>query len=280
MNQVSSVPEMAALAAGWRSTGKTVALVPTLGSVHAGKQALIRAAAERADVAVVSVFANPLQFGANETQAPYVQDAAGDLRACETAGAAVAFTPAQGEILPKGFSTTVVEEALSKPLCGASRPAHFRGVATITLKLLNVIRPDAVLFGQKTAQRAAVVRKVIQDLGGSTEVVVVPTVREPDGLAVGTANRHFTENQRREALALSQALFRAKEMVGAGTRSPDRLIAEATHILGQHRRVRPIYVSVVDSVTLESCREVRPGRDMLAVAAWVDEARLIDNTIL
>ncbi|MGH7995167.1 MAG: pantoate--beta-alanine ligase [Opitutaceae bacterium] len=280
MKQVSSVSEMAALAAEMRSAGRTVALVPTLGAIHAGKAALVRAAADRADAVVVSLIVNPLQFGANESAAPYLRDPGGDLRACEEAGAAVAFTPPAGELLPKGFSTSVVEDTLSRPLCGQSRPAHFRGVATVTTKLLNLVRPDVVLFGQKTAQRAAVVRKVIEDLCGAAEVIVVPTVREPDGLAVGTANRSFTDSQRKEALALSQALFRAKEMVGSGTRSPDRLVAEVTHILAQHRRVRPIYVSVVDAATLEPTREVRPGADMLALAAWVDEARLIDNALL
>jgi pantoate--beta-alanine ligase len=280
MKPVTSVQEMAALAESLRSAGKTVALVPTAGSVHAGKQALIRAAAERAEVPIIAIIANPLQFGANESTGPYLRDPAGDLAAAEQAGAAIAFTPSPADFLPKGYSTLVGEETLSRPLCGASRTTHFRGVATMVVKLLNLIDPDILLFGQKTAQRAAVVRKVIQDLNGVAEVVVEPTVREPDGLAVGTANRQFTESQRKEALALSRALFRAKEMVGAGTRSPDRLIAEATHILAQHRRVRPIYVSVVDRGTLEPSREVRPGTDMLAIAAWVDEARLIDNTIL
>lgn len=280
MKQISTVRDMAAAAAEFRDAGKTVALIPAAGSIHPGKQALIRAALERAEVVVVSLFANPLQFGANESAAPYLSDPAGDLAACEAAGATVAFAPSAAEVLPRGFSTLVSEDVLSKALCGASRPTHFRGVATATAKLLNLIRPDLIYFGQKTAQRAAVVRKVAQDLGFVVQTAIVPTVREPDGLAIGTANRSFTPNQRVDALALSRALFRAQEMVKGGTRSPDRLVAEATHILAQHRRVRPIYVSVVDAVTLEPSREVKPGTDMLAIAAWVDEARLIDNILL
>ncbi len=280
MKQVSSVSEMVALAAELHAAGKTIGLVPTLGSLHEGKQSLIRSAAGRAQVVVVSIFPNPLQFGPNESSAPYVHDPAEDLRACEACGATIAFTPSVAELLPRGFSTTVTEESLTKPLCGLSRPTHYRGVATISVKLLNLIRPQQIFFGQKTAQRAAMVRKVAQDLGYAVEVVTLPTLREPDGLAFGTANRFFTDSQRREALALSRAVACAKEMAAAGTRSPDRLIAEATHILGQHRRIRTIYVSVVDAATLEPPREVHPGVDMLAMAAWVDEARLIDNVML
>jgi pantoate--beta-alanine ligase len=146
--------------------------------------------------------------------------------------------------------------------------------------LLNAIHPQSLYFGQKSAQRAAVVRKMAMDLAFPVEVRVVPTVREADGLAAGTANASFTDSQRKEALAISQALTRAKEMADAGTRSPDRLIAEATHILNQHRRVRTIYISIVHRRTLLPTREVTPGEYFMAIAAWVDEVRLIDNQVL
>ena len=147
-------------------------------------------------------------------------------------------------------------------------------------KLFNLIRPDFVYFGQKTIQRAGVVKKMIDDLGYGIEVVVVPTAREPDGLAAGVRNKEFTSTMRHESLAIHTALKRAKEMVEAGVRSPDRLIAEATHLLGERRKIRVIYVSIVDIVTMEPVRDVVPGRAMLAIAAWVDEVRLIDNAIL
>ncbi|HEY3756343.1 MAG TPA: pantoate--beta-alanine ligase [Opitutaceae bacterium] len=279
MKQISSISEIAALAAEARATRRPVALVPTMGCLHAGKQSMIRAAKIGAGdpLVVVSAFINPLQFGANELVARYPRDPARDAEIAEACGADALFAPLAEEILPRGFATAVNEDTLSRTLCGPSRPGHFRGVTTMTAKLLNIVRPHRVYFGQKTAQRAAVVRKTIADLAYDADVVVVDTAREPDGLAAGTANTSFTDSQRQEALALSRALRRAKEMSDSGTRSPDRIVAEATHILAQHRRIRTIYVSIVSMDTLEFTREVVPGRYMLALAAWVDETRLIDN---
>ena len=277
MQIVETVPEMKRLAAAWRAENRRVALVPTMGGLHAGQAALIRAAVVQADVVVVATFLNPLQFAPSELMANYPQDVAADRKLCEAAGATVVFAPACDAIYPAGYSTYVAEETLAKPLCGVSRPAHFRGVTTLTAKLLNVVRPDTIFFGQKTAQRAAVVRKMIRDLAFDAEVVVVPTVRDPDGLACGLSNRDFTTSQRQEALSLFRALTKAKEMAAAGVRSPDRLIAEATHILGEQRRVRVIYISIVHPVTMEPVREVTPGECQMMISAWIDETRLIDN---
>jgi pantoate--beta-alanine ligase len=280
MKQIESIPDMAAQAAAWRAEGRRIGLVPTMGGLHAGKEALIRAAAAANDVAVVSIFVNPLQFGPNENAARYPRRLAEDLEVCSAAGAAAAFVPSEAAMLPAGYSTYVAEESLARTLCGPSRPTHFRGVTTATAKLLNIVRPDTAYFGQKTAQRAAIVRKMCSDLSFPVEISVVPTVREADGLAVGNGNAVFSPSQRQDAVALSRALDKAKAMVASGVRHPDRLIAEATHILGQYRRVRVIYVSLADVRTLEPAREVVPGRTMLAIAAWIDEVRLIDNAIL
>jgi pantoate--beta-alanine ligase len=280
MRTVEALSEITSLAAEWRAGGRTIGLVPTMGALHAGKEALVRAAAAQVDVAVVSIAVNPLQFGPNENPARYPRQLAEDLRICEAAGAACVFAPPEAALLPPGNSTYVAEESVAKPLCGASRPAHFRGVTTVTAKLFNLIRPHRAYFGQKTAQRAAVVRKMCADLGYDVAVEVVPTVREPDGLAVGGGNAGFTPNQRREARALSLALETAQAMVASGVRNPDRLIAEATHVLAEYRRVRVIYVALADARTMEPARELVPGRTMLAIAAWIDEVRLIDNAIL
>lgn len=271
---------MRSLAAQLKTEGKTIALVATQGALHAGQEALIQAAAQKADVVVVAIFVNALQFPANEITANYPRSLGTDLELCERSGVHVVFTPPPEEVYPKGFSSYVSEEATSKLLCGPSRPTHFRGVTTLMAKFFNVIRPDYAFFGQKAVQRAAVVRKMIEDLHFGVEVVVVPTVREPDGLAAGVRNREFTTSQRQEALGIHAALTRVKEMVEAGVKSPDRLIAEATHILSQRRRVRIIYISIVDAATMETMREIIPGRSMLAIAAWVDEVRLIDNAVL
>jgi len=271
---------MQALARAWRTEGRRVALVPTMGSLHAGQAALIRAACTAADVVVVATFLNPLQFSPNEVVEHYPSNPEGDRELCEEAGATVMFAPRAAEIYPPDYSTYVAEERIAAPLCGVSRPAHFRGVATLTTKLLNIVQPQVVYFGQKTAQRAAVVRKLIHDLGYSIEVAVVPTEREPDGLAYGLVNREFTTALRGQALAVYRALAKAREMVEAGVRSPDRLIAEATHILGEERRLRVIYIAIVDPETMEAVREVLPGKSLLAISVWVDEHRLLDNILL
>ena len=280
MQKVVSVTDMRLLAAHQKKTGKTVALVPTMGALHAGHAALIGMAEASAEIVVVSAFVNPLAFGPSENFAAYPRSPDADLKLCEELRVDALFVPSAEEIFPRGHSTTVNEESVSKPLCGVSRPAHFRGVTTAMAKLLNIVRPDVLVLGQKDAQRVAVVRKMIADLHFGVEVIVVPTVRETDGLAVDVHNRDLTASQRQDALSLHAALECAKTMVAQGVRSTDRIIAEATHILGQRRRVRVIYVSIVDPTTIEPMREVVPGRTLLAIAAWIDEVRLIDNTLL
>lgn len=280
MQKIESVSEMRSVAASIKASGKTIAFVPTMGALHAGQEALILAAVQHAGVTIVSLFVNPLQFGPNEVMANYPRSMAEDLELCEACGVQVVFMPSAAEMYPKGYSTFISEEQIAKTLCGASRPVHFRGVTTMMANFFNIIHPDFAFYGQKTAQRAAVVRKMATDMHFDVEIVVEPTVREADGLAIGVSNRGFTPNMRSEALALNKALNKVKEMTDAGMRNPDRLIAEATHILSQHRRVRIIYISIVDTVTLEPVREATAGKTMLALAAWVDEVRLIDNVLL
>lgn len=271
---------MRSLAAQWKMERKTIALVATQGALHTGQEALIRAAKERADVVVVSVFVNPLQFGPNELTAKYPRSFERDVALCERCGATVVFAPAAEEIYPRGYSTYVMEDTTSRLLCGPSRPTHFRGVTTLMAKFFNIMRPDVAVFGQKSVQRASVVKKMAADLDFGVEIVVVPTVREADGLAAGIRNGEFTSSQRQEALGIHAALKRAQEMAAAGVRSPDRIVAEATHILGDRRRLRIIYICVIDRETMEPMREVISGRSMLAIAAWVDEVRVIDNAVL
>jgi len=280
MQKIESLPEMRSSAAQAKMAGATIALVSTSGALHAGHVALITAARARARLVVVSVFPNPLAFGPSENLAAYPRSPEADLTLCESLGVDLVFMPTAEEMYPRGHSTTVVEDAVGKPLCGISRPTHFRGVTTVMAKFLNIVRPDILVFGQKDAQQVAVVRKMIADLHFGVEVVVVPTVREVDGLAVGVRNRELSATQRQEALSIYASLQRAKEMVAQGVRSPDRIIAETTHLLGERRRIRVIYVSMVDQNTMEPMREVVPGRTLLVIAVWVDEVRLIDNVAL
>lgn len=277
MQKIDSLTAMRASAAELRATGRRLALIPTLGALHAGHVSLIRLARERGDATIVSVFVNPLQFGANEDLAKYPRSAAADAALCEREGVEAFFAPAVEEMFPKHFSTTVVEDRVSKPLCGVSRPVLFKGVLTCWVKLLNVVQPHALVMGEKDFQQVAVVRKTLADLALPVEVVTGPTVRDADGLALSARNAYLTPNQRDEALAVHRALTRAKEMVDAGVRSADRVVAEATHIMAAKRRLRVIYIAVVHRETMEPMREVVPGQSWMAVAFWVDEVRLTDN---
>ena len=280
MQVITSVFGMQSTAVDLRSKDRLIGLVPTMGALHEGHLSLIRLAKERADTVVVSIFVNPTQFGPNEDYAKYPRELPRDLDLCDKAGADIVFTPSVEEMYPKGYSTYVAEELISKPLCGISRPTHFRGVTTIVAKLFNLVRPDLAVFGQKDAQQVAVIKKMVNDLHFCIDIVTAPLVREPDGVAMSSRNRNLTATQREEARVISEALKRAKAMVDGGVHNVDRLVAEATHLMATRRRVRVIYASVVDRCTMEAVREVLPGKAMMAIAAWVDEVRLIDNILL
>lgn len=280
MQIIESVPEMRSLSATLKQKSGPIALVATSGALHAGHAALIAAARERAPVVVVCVFPNPLAFGPSENFARYPRTPEADARVCEDLKVDVLFQPAAEEMFPRGFSTFVTEEAVSRPLCGVSRPSHFRGVTTGITKLLNIVRPDVLVMGQRDPQQVAVVRKMVIDLCFEVEVIVVPVVREADGLAVSVKNSDLTTRQHEDALAIYAALQQAQEMVANGVRSPDRVIAEVTHHLGEKRMIRVIYISTVDPLTMEPMREIVPGATLLAIAVWVDQVRLIDNVVL
>jgi pantoate--beta-alanine ligase len=280
MQRIESVQVMRELAGQLQGAGRGVALVPTSGALHAGHAALIALAKTQAEVVLVAVFANPLAFGPSENIARYPRSPDADERMCADLQVDILLMPTAEEMFPRGHSTYVAEELVSKALCGVSRPAHFRGVTTGISKLMQIVRPRVIVLGQRDAQQVAVVKKMIADLCLGVEVVVAPTVREADGLAVSVNNSRMTPRQRQEALGIFSALQRAAEMVAQGVRSPDRIIAEATHLLGQLRMVRVIYVAMVDPQTMEPLREIVPGKTLLAIAAWVDDVRVIDNILL
>jgi pantoate--beta-alanine ligase len=277
MQKFDKIGAMREAADALHREGRRLALLPTLGALHAGHASLIRLAREKADIVVVSSFVNPLQFGPSEDFVRYPRTRAADAALCAQEGADVLFTPTTEEMFPKGFSTQVLEEAVSKPLCGVARPVLFRGVLTCWLKLINIVRPAVLMMGEKDPQQVAVVRKSAADLLLTVEIVTGPIVRDADGLAVSARNSYLTPSQREEALAVFGALRRAKEMVETGVKSADRLVAEVTHIIAAKRRLRVIYISVVDRSTMEQLREVVPGQCLLAMSYWVDEVRLTDN---
>lgn len=280
MQKLDKIGAMQEAVRALRQAGRRIAFVPTMGALHAGHASLIRLARERGDAVVVSAFVNPLQFGPSEDLAKYPRTLSSDALLCEKENVEVLFTPAVEEMFPRGFSTHLQEEAVSKPLCGVARPALFRGVLTCWLKLFNIVRPDVVVMGEKDAQQVAVLRKAVADLLLPVEIVTGPVVRDTDGLAVSARNSYLTPSQREEALAVFGALRKAREMVESGVKSADRLVAEVTHMIAAKRRLRVIYISVVDRNSMEQLREISPGQCLLAISYWVDEIRLTDNMAL
>lgn len=282
MQTIQSVNEMQSRAIGLRSRGELIALVPTMGCLHEGHLSLIDIAKEKADKVVVSIFVNPTQFEPNEDFEQYPRTLEEDLEKCKEKGVDLVFNPGAKEIYPEGYSTYVEEETISADLCGISRPRHFRGVTTICIKLFNIVRPDIAVFGQKDAQQCAVIRKMVTDLNIPTEIVVGETQRNEDGLAISSRNRYLTNTQYEEALRIPKVLAMGKNMVQKdGIRSVDRVVAEITHDLLLSRRIRIIYVQIVDPLTMKPAgRDIVPGKHMICVAVWVDQVRLIDNILL
>lgn len=280
MQTIQSINEMQSHAISLRSNGCLIGLVPTMGCLHEGHLSLIDIAREKADKVIVSIFVNPAQFGPNEDFDRYPRVLEEDLKLCRDKGVDIVFNPGSSEIYPEGYSSYVEEQHVSADLCGVSRPNHFRGVTTVCLKLFNITRPDYAVFGQKDAQQCAVIMKMVADLNLPIEILVGPTLRDTDGLATSSRNRYLSPMQRSDALTIPNALAEGKKLVENGVRNVDRVVAEVTHHLSQCRRIRVLYVQVVDRETMEPAREIEPGNHIIVLAAWVDQTRLIDNIAL
>jgi pantoate--beta-alanine ligase len=279
MEILRSVTELRQWSRDRRTKGKTIGLVPTMGALHAGHASLIRAAAASCGAVAVSIFVNPTQFGPNEDYARYPRTFDADCAMAAAEGASVVFAPAVGELYPDGASTFVDVEGLSNRLDGASRPGHFRGVATVVAKLLIAAEPDRAFFGQKDAAQVAVLRRMVTDLRMATEIVVCPIVREADGLALSSRNIYLSVEERKQALVLSRAVRKVEAMAGAGERRGKWLIAAARETFAEEPAIRVDYIELVNWATLEPVEIAAPGT-LFAVAAWVGATRLIDNTIL
>jgi pantoate--beta-alanine ligase len=262
-----------------RRAGRSVGLVPTMGAFHAGHHALMRAAREACDEVVVSLFVNPAQFNEASDLAAYPRDEARDAREAAELGVDVLFAPSVDEIYPDGFATTVRVNGLGDVLEGAERgPGHFAGVCTVVAKLFNIVAPDVAYFGQKDAQQVAVLKRMTTDLDVPVRIEVVPTVREPDGLALSSRNVLLDTHDRERALALSRALAAAREAVARGERDPQRIRAAGLAAMAPHH-VDPEYLALVDPDTFQPVDAVN-GRVLVAVAARVGDTRLIDNALV
>jgi pantoate--beta-alanine ligase len=257
---------------------RVVGLVPTMGALHDGHRSLLDAARRDCDVVVMSLFVNPMQFAAGEDLGAYPHDEAADSAIAEAAGVDILFAPAVAEIYPVGFATSVVVRGVSEPLEGAARGAsHFEGVATIVTKLFNIIAPDVAYFGQKDAQQALVIRRLVADLDIPVRIEVCPTVREPDGLARSSRNAYLSTADHEQAVGLSRALERAAALIAEGERDGAVAEAAARAELASYE-LEPEYLDVVDPETLRPVRTI-DGPVLVAVAARVGRARLFDNVI-
>jgi len=261
-----------------RDRGKAVGLVPTMGAMHAGHASLIRTARSACGGVAVTIFVNPTQFGPNEDFDRYPRSFETDCTLAAAEGADVVFAPSVEEMYPAGAATFVYVESLGARLDGASRPGHFRGVATVVTKLLIACEADRAFFGQKDAAQVSVLRRIAADLRFATEIVVCPIVREPDGLALSSRNVYLGPSERKQALALSRAVRRAEAMFASDERRANMLISAATEILAAEPDIRVDYVELVDWATLLPIDSATDGA-LFAVAAWVGATRLIDNTV-
>ncbi|MGB7171022.1 MAG: pantoate--beta-alanine ligase [Acidobacteriaceae bacterium] len=279
MKIVRSIAETRAAVADLRRQGRSLGLVPTMGALHEGHISLVRAAKAACDAVAVTIFVNPTQFGPNEDLSKYPRTFEADCRLLEAEDVDLLFAPDVADMYPPGATTWVEVEEIQDRLDGQSRPGHFRGVATIVAKLFHLFAPDKAFFGQKDAAQVAILRRMVRDLHFDLELVVCHTVREPDGLAMSSRNRYLSPEDRRHALVLSRALHAVEAQVQAGERDAAALIATGLRTIAEEPSVRVDYFCIVDPDTLEDRPHVGNGA-LVAVAAYVGPARLIDNLLI
>ena len=278
MKRIATIAEMKAACRQVTRSGKTLGFVATMGALHDGHLSLVRASKSHCNVTAVSIFVNPLQFGPAEDLDKYPRTMERDAAMLEQLGADVLFTPGAEEMYPPGAQTYVLVEELSNRLDGASRPGHFRGVATVVAKLFEIIRPDVAFFGQKDAAQVAVLRKLVNDLDMDVEIVVCPIVREKDGLAMSSRNAYLTPEQRQQAPVLYRSLLRVQTAVDHGERDSAKLIEIGKRVIAGEPGVRLDYFAIVDPDTLDPVADVSRCA-LVAMAAYVGSTRLIDNIL-
>lgn len=260
--------------------GKTIGFVPTMGYLHEGHLSLLREAKKETDFVVLSIFVNPIQFGPNEDLDKYPRDIERDSELARQTGCDLIFNPEPEEVFPKERKTSVIVNELTEPLCGRTRPGHFEGVTTIVAKLFNMVAADKAFFGQKDAQQAAVIIKMVDDLNFDLEIVVCPIVREQDGLAMSSRNVMLNEEEREQALALSRSLQLAEELiVREGLKDPDVVIKKMEELISSYPLCRTDYIEILDFETLQEITEIK-GTILIALAVKLGPTRLIDNKIM
>ncbi len=276
---IETIQEMRAFVQQRREKGQSIALVPTMGSLHQGHLTLLERAKEACDIVVLSIFINPTQFGPNEDFAKYPRDLAGDSEKAASVGVEVVFHPQAREMYPEGYSTFVQVEGITDKLCGMSRPGHFRGVTTVVNKLFNIIQPDKAFFGQKDAQQVVVLQRMVTDLNMNIHLEVVPIVREADGLAMSSRNAFLSPEERSAALILSQSLQLAETLVSQGEKDIEVLRSQVMAKIATEKLATCEYAEVYHYPTLQGMNQIEE-KALLALAVRIGNTRLIDNTIL
>ena len=279
MRKLETISELRVHLDKIRRAGQRVALVPTMGAIHEGHRSLMRAARADCDEVVVTIFVNPTQFGPGEDHEQYPRPMDRDFSACRQERVDTVFVPSVSEVYPAGDVTTVSVARLTDVLCGPTRPGHFDGVTTVVAKLLNIVAPDSAYFGQKDAQQAVVIRRMVRDLNLDVEIVTAPTVREADGLALSSRNAHLSPEERRDARVLFRSLESARERLRTGERETSKIIEAMKAEIEAKPAARIDYAAIVDAKTLEPVTHVE-GQVLVALAVWIGNTRLIDNVVL
>jgi pantoate--beta-alanine ligase len=259
--------------------GKTLGFVPTMGALHEGHLSLIRRARKETGFVVVSIFVNPIQFGQNEDLKKYPRNLKQDALLCRKEGADIIFYPDARDMYPKNFRTYVGVDGLSEVLCGRFRPGHFKGVTTVVAKLFNIVSPDIAYFGQKDAQQAIIIKKMVKDLDMPVTIKIMPTVRQKDGLALSSRNTYLNQNERKEAIVLYQALNLARSLIREGRSDTADIIRRMKRLINKKKTSRIQYASIVDLENLRPVDRIKGGV-LIALAVWIGKTRLIDNIII
>ncbi len=279
MEIIYNIPLMQKKADQLRVKGKKIGFVPTMGFFHEGHLELMRVARKNADVVVVSIFVNPIQFGPSEDYSRYPRDIERDKKKAQEVGVDILFIPSVEEMYPEGFQTKVRVEKLTQHLCGLFRPGHFDGVTTVVTKLFNIVKPHIAVFGEKDYQQLLVIKRMVKDLNMDIHIIGVPTVREADGLAMSSRNTYLTPEERKSALCLKKSIDLAKEMVEKGETDASVIKKKVEELISSYPFTKIQYVSICDPETLEEVSQIK-DRALIAMAVFVGNARLIDNAIL
>ena len=274
---IKSAAAMSEFSTSLRKKGKTIGFVPTMGALHEGHLSLVREVKKRNDAIIVSIFVNPAQFGPKEDLKKYPRNLKNDMKLLS--GVDAVFFPSVKEIYPYGFSTYIEVEVLSDKLCGASRPGHFRGVATVVAKLFNIVKPDTAYFGEKDFQQLAIIKKMVRDLNLGVKIIPMPIVREQDGLAMSSRNSYLTREEREKGPAIYKALEFAKMLALEGVKDAKTIKASMSKLINSEKGIRIDYISICDPETLDE-KDMVKGKTLIAIAAFIGKTRLIDNIII